>query len=80
LWYPQAVKFACDAVEAIARERESKALLNWLNTAILEDPEVISDNTMDMPELSRPFSSKLKMGNIDTLLHPSDKEPATICK
>jgi hypothetical protein len=59
LWYPKAVKSARDAVEAIARERESKALLNWLNTGILEDPEVISDNTMDMLEVSRSFSSKL---------------------
>jgi hypothetical protein len=46
LWYPKAVKFARDAVKVIARERESKALPNWLNTDILEDPEVISDNTM----------------------------------
>jgi hypothetical protein len=56
------VRFARHAVKAIAHERDSKALLNWLVTGSLEDPEQIGDKTKRLPEISHPFWWRIENG------------------
>jgi hypothetical protein len=56
------VNFARQAVKIIAKERESKALLNWLDTGILEDPEHSGDKAEHLPVIDRPFRWRVEGG------------------
>jgi hypothetical protein len=58
------VNFARQAVKVIADERHSRALLNWLENGVLEDPDQVGDKAERLPKISHPFAWRILDGEL----------------
>ena len=62
--YPGIVDFAHQAVKSIAEARKSKALLNWLDTGILQDSESTIPQDEHLPKIKSPFAWRVLYGDL----------------
>jgi hypothetical protein len=59
------VHFARQAVKVIADKCQSKALLNWLENGILEDPDQAGYKAERLPIISHPFAWRILDGELE---------------